>query len=147
MVDGYDKDGLYHLNWGWGGSCDNYFLLSILDPDSNDGIGASTSTDGYSFSQEAVIGTRPNTGEPFDDMRMSLGSISFEIYMIHAIVKRVAQSVAMNAGIESDSANLCMAVVIILATIALAYPVKIIFVDKIYRKASNFRYIDKNAEK
>ena len=84
--------------------------------------------------------TRLLTSKPM----MSLGSISFEIYMIHAIVKRIVQSIAMNVGIESD---LCMAVVIILTTIALAYPVKIFFVDKIYRKASNFRYIDKNAEK
>ncbi|MBO4463915.1 MAG: C10 family peptidase [Prevotella sp.] len=62
VIDGYDKEGLYHVNWGWGGSCNGYFLLSVLDPGDNSGSGASSSTDGYSYSQEAVIGAQPNTG-------------------------------------------------------------------------------------
>ena len=84
--------------------------------------------------------TRLLTSRPM----MALGSISFEIYMIHAVVKRIVQSTAMNVGIES---NVWIAIVIILVTIALAFPVKIFFVDKIYIKASKFRYIDKNIEK
>ena len=59
VIDGYDKDGYFHVNWGWGGQCDNYFLLSILDPESNTGIGASSSTDGYSYGQLAYIGVQP----------------------------------------------------------------------------------------
>lgn len=62
VIDGYDKEGLYHVNWGWGGSCNGYFLLSVLDPGNNSGIGASASTDGYSISQEAIINAQPNTG-------------------------------------------------------------------------------------
>ena len=65
VVDGYDRNGLYHVNWGWGGSSDGYFLLSILDSDSNSGIGASSSTDGFSYNQEAVIGIQPNTGAAY----------------------------------------------------------------------------------
>ncbi|UKK47969.1 C10 family peptidase [Prevotella sp. E9-3] len=67
VIDGYDKDGLYHVNWGWGGSSNNYFLLSILDSGNNSGAGASSSTDGYSFSQSALIGAQPNTGQPFEE--------------------------------------------------------------------------------
>ncbi|MCR5157691.1 MAG: C10 family peptidase [Prevotella sp.] len=62
VVDGYDKDGFFHVNWGWGGECNGYFLLALLDPDSNSGIGASTTTDGYAIGQGAVVGIRPNTG-------------------------------------------------------------------------------------
>jgi hypothetical protein len=61
IIDGYSKDGLFHVNWGWGGSCNGYFLLSILDPHSNTGSGASSSSDGYSFDQDAIIGIQPNT--------------------------------------------------------------------------------------
>lgn len=61
VIDGYSKDGLFHVNWGWGGSCNGYFLLSILDPHSNTGNGASSSSDGYSFDQDAIIGIQPNT--------------------------------------------------------------------------------------
>lgn len=76
VIDGYDKEGMYHVNWGWGGSSDGYFLLSILDPDSNSGIGASSSTDGYSFGQDASIGVQPNTGvKPVRDAIMTTYSI------------------------------------------------------------------------
>lgn len=56
VVDGYDGNGLFHINWGWGGYCDGYFKLSVLNPYSNNGYGASSSRDGYSMYQNAVIG-------------------------------------------------------------------------------------------
>ena len=31
VIDGYDN-GLYHVNWGWGGACDGFFELDLLDP-------------------------------------------------------------------------------------------------------------------
>lgn len=45
VVDGYDKEGLVHVNWGWNGSMDGYYDLSLLNPSS------------YSFSksQDAII--------------------------------------------------------------------------------------------
>lgn len=30
IIDGYDNKGLFHVNWGWGGSSDGYFVLSVL---------------------------------------------------------------------------------------------------------------------
>lgn len=62
VIDGYSYGDFFHVNWGWGGYRDNYFLLSILNPGSNSGIGASSSTDGYSFGQDAVIGVKPDAG-------------------------------------------------------------------------------------
>jgi hypothetical protein len=83
VIDGYDKEGMYHVNWGWGGSSDGYFLLSILDPDSNSGIGASSSTDGYSFGQDASIGVQPNTGvKPVGDAIMTTGSIKTDLTVV-----------------------------------------------------------------
>ena len=72
VIDGYSKDGLFHVNWGWGGSNNGYFLLGILDPHSNSGSGASSSSDGYSYDQDAIIGIQPNTGiEPEREVRMT----------------------------------------------------------------------------
>ena len=62
IVDGYDGNGLYHVNWGWNGSSDDYFVLSVLDPDNNSGTGASSTADGYSLAQGAIIGAQRNTG-------------------------------------------------------------------------------------
>ena len=56
VVDGYDGNGRFHINWGWGGMSDGYFVLSVLNPNSTSGIGSSGTTDGYSYSQDAIIG-------------------------------------------------------------------------------------------
>ena len=51
VCDGYSDGGFYHINWGWNGSCDGYFLLSALNPRS--------STNGYNLSQNAVLNAVP----------------------------------------------------------------------------------------
>ena len=56
VCDGYDGNQCFHINWGWGGSSDGYFMLSKLNP-SSQGIGGSTG--GYSDYPEAVIGIEP----------------------------------------------------------------------------------------
>lgn len=62
VVDGYRGEGFFHLNWGWGGMSDGYFLLSALDPDQQ---GAGGSTAGYDRGQGAILGMRPEqTTEP-----------------------------------------------------------------------------------
>lgn len=63
VVDGYYGDGLFHINWGWSGNSDGYFLLSVLNPYNNEAIGSSSSNDGYSFDQEIVVGIQHGTGE------------------------------------------------------------------------------------
>lgn len=32
VCDGYDDQDYFHINWGWGGNADGYFLLSNLNP-------------------------------------------------------------------------------------------------------------------
>ena len=63
VVDGYNGQGLYHVNWGWGGYLDNFFSLSVLNPGSWDGTGAGTEGVDYSTPQNAVIGVKPATTE------------------------------------------------------------------------------------
>ena len=65
ICDGYDTndhagaDGDYfHMNWGWGGSSDGYFLLSVLQP-WEQGIGGSSTLDGFSFGQDVIYGIQP----------------------------------------------------------------------------------------
>lgn len=57
VVDGYDGNGLFHVNWGWGGYCNGYFLLSVLNPDGSQAVaGATLGGDGFSLYNEAIIG-------------------------------------------------------------------------------------------
>jgi len=58
VLDGYDIDGLYHVNWGWGGMDNGYFRIDVLAPDDNSGIGASITPDAYNMGQDAIIGMR-----------------------------------------------------------------------------------------
>ena len=56
VCDGYDDQGCFHINWGWGGSSDGYYLITRLNPGSQ-GVGGSSG--GYSDGAEAVIGCEP----------------------------------------------------------------------------------------
>lgn len=56
VCDGYSSDDYFHINWGWRGLSDGYFLLSILDPEQQ---GTGGSSDGYSSYQRMAIGIQP----------------------------------------------------------------------------------------
>ena len=58
VCDGYDGAGMFHINWGWGGYCDGYYRISLLDPDGS-GIGGSSTSDRFSMGQSAIIGWSP----------------------------------------------------------------------------------------
>lgn len=61
IIDGYESStNTYHVNWGWGGYCDGYFKLSVLDP-AEGGIGSGTIGDGYQFNQTAIINAEPGS--------------------------------------------------------------------------------------
>lgn len=55
ICDGYDSQGFFHLNWGWGGAYDGYFLLSNLCPANYD----------FNSYQSAIIGIRVEHVPPF----------------------------------------------------------------------------------
>ena len=61
VCDGYQGEDYFHINWGWGGKSDGFFKLAALDPDEQ-GIGGSTSTEGYNAGQSAVIGIQLKGG-------------------------------------------------------------------------------------
>lgn len=62
VCDGYDGQGLYHINWGWGGAYDGYYQISVLRPGMG-GSGGSSTSDGYAMEQNAIVGIQPPTGE------------------------------------------------------------------------------------
>lgn len=62
VCDGSDGNGLYHINWGWGGYQDGYFDITILNPGQG-GIGAGNVTDGYNRGCDMIIGIQPDNGK------------------------------------------------------------------------------------
>lgn len=94
VCDGY-ADGYFHINWGWSGLDDGYFLLSILDPGDNQGIGGTTS--GYSFSQAAI----GNLSKPSADSKPSLlmgmtGGFKIDLGDITSVAKGATVKVVGN---------------------------------------------------
>ena len=61
ICDGYQGEDYFHINWGWGGKSDSYYKLSALNP-YEQGIGGSSSKDGFHFGQGAVVGIQKNGG-------------------------------------------------------------------------------------
>lgn len=63
VVDGYDGDDLFHINWGWYGMDNGYFSLSVLnhlDMEGNDaGVIEGLS---YIYRPRAIIGLQPLNG-------------------------------------------------------------------------------------
>jgi len=53
VLDGFDTEGYFHFNWGWGGSYDGYFLTSLLNPGGSD----------FNFMQDGLFGVAPSIQE------------------------------------------------------------------------------------
>ncbi len=96
ICDGYDENGLFHINWGWG-SFGGYYVLSILNPN-----GSSDDRTGYSRYQNAVIGIRPakETDVPLKFNRPMLEPVAAD----GGIVKR---NNAIKYHRDSTSDNFC----------------------------------------
>lgn len=57
VCDGYQGNGYFHFNWGWGGLSDGYFLLDALDP-MHQGIGGADG--GFDYMQDVIVDIRPD---------------------------------------------------------------------------------------
>lgn len=74
VCDGYDGNGYYHFNWGWGGMSDGYFLLDALNPYAvGTGGGAGG---GYNFDQDIIAGVQPDPTAPFTPRLSQFGNLS-----------------------------------------------------------------------
>ena len=60
VCDGYNEDGFYHINWGWGGSGNGYFLLNALAYDYVDMQTGQSMKDGFNYYQDMLIGFKPD---------------------------------------------------------------------------------------
>lgn len=63
VFEGYDKNGLFYVNWGWSGMCNGYYAIDNLVPEQY-GIGAGEAGE-YSYYLEYIVGIEPNkTDDP-----------------------------------------------------------------------------------
>ncbi len=56
VCDGYSSDYYFHINWGWSGSSNGYFKLTLLDP-FDQGYGGTSG--GYNTGSSGLFGCKP----------------------------------------------------------------------------------------
>jgi len=56
VFDGYDNSDMFHINWGWGGMSDGYFIVDALSPSA---LGTGGGAGNFNFYQEALIMIEP----------------------------------------------------------------------------------------
>jgi len=65
VLDGY-RDGMFHINWGWGGNHDSYWQLSALTPNGNN----------YSTRQYAVLGLARDYADVNGDDQITIADVT-----------------------------------------------------------------------
>ena len=84
ILHGYDGNGYYAVNWGWGGYQDNYFMLDDLTPPSQ---GTGGGGGGYNSDQDAVIYLTKEDGTFKEDViatvsGSAVGDVNFDNFVI-----------------------------------------------------------------
>lgn len=79
VCDGYRGEGYYHINWGWGGKSDGYFLLDALNP-ATQGIGGTAY--GYNTNQQVIPGLH-KPGDVKDYVPSFAADGGINVYVIH----------------------------------------------------------------
>ncbi|MCM1319335.1 MAG: C10 family peptidase [Muribaculaceae bacterium] len=90
VCDGYSSDRYFHINWGWGGMSDGYFLLSALNPETQ-GIGGSTG--GFNNGVNICVGIK----KPVEGSKMFTEIIGEGAYNTQASTYTSGQNVMFTA--------------------------------------------------
>lgn len=104
ICDGYDGKGYYHINWGWSGMSDGYFLLNALNPEAL-GTGGGEGG-GFNFHQGGVFNIRkPNTGgDPVNVSDLTL--TAFGLYGVNSVTEDAIGRSVISIGLVEGYGNL-----------------------------------------
>ena len=99
IIDGYRFDGstpYYHINWGWDGSSNAYFLIDYMRPSE---AGTGGSTDNYSYKYSLYCGIQPENNI---DEGLTFGCSS---YSVDKSVYSVGNTLILNISSDSELMN------------------------------------------
>lgn len=108
VCDGYNN-GYFHINWGWSGLSNGYFLLTALDPDMQ---GSGGSDAGYNYGQEAATFIRKaEAGSVPRMMMLCSGNFSTDTYNATRNTTVTFSSNFFNEGITTVNITLGLKIV------------------------------------
>ena len=99
VCDGYKQDGYFHINFGWDGIANGYFLLYAISPDVL-GTGGGTSYDGFNNDQEIMVGIEPDR----EGSSQSIGGETISAHYLEVSCEDNATIKLQNALLELTSA-------------------------------------------
>jgi len=77
VLDGFDGESLFHVNWGWGGSSNGWFLVTSLNPGSSGHTAVSGDAAGYTIGNGVLLGLRkPDADYAGKAGHVSVGNVS-----------------------------------------------------------------------
>lgn len=106
VCDGYkyeNETDLFHINWGWSGDSDGYFVLSVLNP-GQQGTGGSATNSAYTFLQEAIVGIQKEGG-PDITFPTPISSVDLTIKSISLSQSSITLSESVNATVSVKNNN------------------------------------------
>ena len=86
LLDGYDTDGYFHVNWGWGGMSDGYYQVATLNPYEGQGAGAGSDS-GFAYTQRALF----NLHVPEDGVEYEPENLLYIDQLLFALPDEVGQ--------------------------------------------------------
>lgn len=96
VLDGYDKDGLVHVNWGWNGTNNGFFDVSLLNSREGD----------FTEQQEIVIIRQPDD-ERYQETYHSMWGLDTSMNAsINAKVLSLGNLILYNIDVESFTGNI-----------------------------------------
>ena len=113
VCDGYDDNDYFHMNWGWGGYYDGYFLIDALNPGEG-GIGSGAGT--YNDGQQALIGIKPaqeqeEGGNTTEEYGLTLyGDVVADYYTIGYGEGFTISTYIINDGTTNFTGDVCAAI-------------------------------------
>ena len=72
VIDGYDKEDFFHVNWGWSGICDGLYRMNSMQPIEQGAGGAVGEDNGFRMLQVFFTGLYPDAPSPNQELRVDL---------------------------------------------------------------------------
>lgn len=102
VVDGVNADGYYHINWGWSGMENGYYLLSLLEP-GQQGTGGADSGEAFHYSQNMIVGIQPPVASGSSPLQYNY--VCEKLGAINATLSRQATASLAAEGVWNNCAN------------------------------------------
>ena len=100
VLDGVNTDGYYHVNWGWSGQENGYYLLTLLEPGSQ-GIGGSSDGSAFHYAQNMIIGIQ----KPLADSQLNYCFTVESLSDLNKTIGRQETATLTATGVWNDSPN------------------------------------------